>query len=61
MIHSHDRFRHIGAEFSVGGSTFSLAIKESKNSLKFYVDHESHIVEDVEGLLGFTMAKTYEV
>ena len=61
LVHSHDKFRHIGAEFSVGGSTFNLAIKESKNSMKFYVDHENHIVDNVEGLLGFTMAKSYEV
>ena len=45
----------------MGGSTFRLAIKESKNSMKFYVDHENHIVDNVEGLLGFTMAKSYEV
>ena len=42
--------------------TFSIAIKENKNSLRFEIDHEHHIKDEgIEGLLGFTMAKSYSV
>merc|ERR1719454_290467 len=61
-INSREKFRHYGATFSVAGSTFSIAIKESKNSMKFYIDNESHTRDkDIEGLLGFTMAQSYTI
>ena len=58
---SLEKFRHKGATFDVAGSIFSISIKESKQSLKFYIDHENHIEHGVEGLLGFTMAEAYTV
>ena len=29
--------------------------------MKFAIENEAHVTDDVEGLLGFTMAKSYEV
>ena len=29
--------------------------------MKFAIENERHVTSDVEGLLGFTMAKSYEV
>ena len=49
------------AVFDVNGSTFSVSIKESKQSLKFYIDNERSIEHGVNGLLGFTMAESYTV
>ena len=56
-----EKFRHKGATFEVGDSTFSISIKDSKHSLKFYVDNERHLETGVDGLLGFTMAQSYTV
>ena len=56
-----EKFRHKGASFEVGDSTFSISIKDSKHSLKFYVDNERHLETGVDGLLGFTMAQSYTV
>ena len=61
QVNSREKFRHYGAVFSVAGSTFNIAIKETKNSMKFAIENERHMTSDVEGLLGFTMAKSYEV
>ena len=48
--------------WSVNNSSFSIAIKGNKNSLRFEIDNESHIEDEgVNGLLGFTMAKSYSV
>ena len=58
---SLEKFRHKGAVFDVSGSTFSISIKESKQSLKFYIDNERSIEHGVNGLLGFTMAEAYNV
>ena len=58
---SLERFRHKGATFEVGDSTFSISIKDSKQSIKFYIDNERHIETGVDGLLGFTMAQSYTV
>ena len=61
-INSREKFRHYGATFTVAESTFSIAIKGNKNSLRFEIDHEHHIKDEgIEGLLGFTMAKSYSV
>lgn len=61
QVHTREKFRHYGVSFDVGGSTFNIAIKESKNSMKFAIENERHVTSDVEGLLGFTMAKSYEL
>ena len=46
----------------LNNSVFSIATKEKKNSLRFEIDNERHINDgDIEGLLGFTMAKSYSV
>ena len=60
-VFAREKFQHYGARFTVGGSTFTIAIKESKNSMKFAIENEAHVTSDVEGLLGFTMAKSYQV
>ena len=61
QVNTREKFQHYGASFDVGGSSFHIAIKESKNSMKFAIENERHVTSDVEGLLGFTMAKSYEV
>ena len=58
---SLQKFRHKGAVFDVNGSTFSVSIKDSKQSLKFYIDNERSIEHGVNGLLGYTMAESYNV
>ena len=61
QVNTREKFRHYGATFSVAGSTFNIAIKETKNSLKFAIENQRHMASDVEGLLGFTMAQSYQV
>ena len=61
QVNTREKFRHYGATFDVAGSTFNIAIKETKNSMKFAIENERHITGDVEGLLGFTVAKSYQV
>ena len=48
--------------FIFNNSSFSIAIKGNKNSLRFEIDNERHIEDEgIEGLLGFTMAHSYSV
>jgi len=56
------RYKRHGATIQVDDSLFELSLKEEKHSMKFYVDQESHVKDhDMGGLLGFTMAKDYQV
>ena len=56
------QFSEIAILWSVNNSSFSIAIKGNKNSLRFEIDNESHIDDEgINGLLGFTMAKSYTV
>ena len=61
QVNTREKFRHYGATFNVAGSSFNIAVKDTKNSLKFAIENERHMTGDVEGLLGFTMAQSYEV
>ena len=56
------QFSEIVILWSFNNSSFSIAIKGNKNSLRFEIDNESHIEDEgINGLLGFTMAKSYSV
>ena len=56
------QFSEIAILWSFNNSFFSIAIKGNKNSLRFEIDNESHIKDEgINGLLGFTMAKSYSV
>jgi hypothetical protein len=60
--HTFARFKRHGATIQVDDSLFELSLKEEKHSMKFYVDQESHVNDhDMGGLLGFTMAKDYQI
>ena len=38
-----------------------FSVKEQKNALKFFIDEETHAVDhDLNGLLGFTLATSYD-
>ena len=43
QVNTREKFRHYGATFSVAGSTFNIAIKETKNSLKFAIENKKHM------------------
>jgi hypothetical protein len=60
--HVFSRYKRHGATIQVDESLFELSLKEEKHSMKFYIEQESHVKDhDMGGLLGFTMAKDYQI
>jgi hypothetical protein len=60
--HSLNKYRRHGVTIQVDNSIFEIQLKEEKESIKFYVDDETHFTDhNLNGLLGYIMTNSYQV